>query len=336
MAPKKKTQASTGRKIRRPTMASISAKKQRIGNMLKTLDEEESSLTDGQRVERDILAIVNELVLKPQQIERTKKYVLSDMFEPEAGEDELHETIIKLERVPQSWFVDVLKAVYTAVDADMLANAAKVDKKVRPKLFYWLFNVSPNAKVPRRVYSLFLEYFRNRTREQKLDHNRLRKILDSLSSAVMVPWDEVGVYELHPACLDTSQPHQYTHIMFRGDASSKVPLPEILRDTEHWEIAHNYCADSAKLVSPGPEGPSKYTCLVHSFFPELSLRKLEPSVEDWRYLDKDDRGAGTSASPVISSPSSSSASPAPVPEKPAHKITAEKLKSMLKLAQAKK
>lgn len=91
------------------SLRSLSNKRARIGNICRGLEEKEREIEERERVEHDVVDIVQALLDDPQKIPGCRRAVMSNQF---AGGGSckgfLHDTIIKLDRVPDFWKQEVL------------------------------------------------------------------------------------------------------------------------------------------------------------------------------------------------------------------------------------
>lgn len=324
MAPKKRAIAS---------LDGVHAKRLKLGGLLAKLSEAEDTLRQSEQEEQDILAIVKELVASPGKLKGAKAAIMSDMFLKDEFEL-LHDSVVKLDRVPLKWFATSLSQMSADATDAALKGLKKVDKQVVARTFYFLTRTGPLDKVPCRDPQEFTKYFANRARQLNPDlQNSFNQILDKLSHG----WGAIGHFQL---CYDSKSGSggdvesekaagckgnggQTSHVSWMG---YRAPFPEYVSINDKWLFEGNWCIHQAKVMTPPGQKP-KIEVNLKSLFPQHVAAEMSPPVGDWRMS-----GAGQASEQLpVASPLAARerkpASPKPAFDDKKFKNMVKKLKS---------
>lgn len=111
--------------------------------------QQEEKLEESDVGQAGIAAIICELLARPEKLKRAKRAIMGDQFLEPVVDPPLHDAIIKLDRVPTSWF------------SKYLLHKVRGRRSSRRRAGYvskWLHNelrTSPAHRFPNRTYSEF-------------------------------------------------------------------------------------------------------------------------------------------------------------------------------------
>lgn len=299
------------------SLSGLAAKRIKMGALLTKLSEAEDTLRQSEQEEQDVLAIVKELVANPGKLKGAKAAIMSDMFLKEDFE-QLHESIVKLDRVPLGMFASVLAKISAEATKDALKSLKKVDRQCVARLFYYVTQTGPLDKVPSRNPTEFVDYFVARAKQvnPRFEQN-LKHAMDNLSSG----WPEIGHFKLCASGGGDELKPKISHVAWMGH---KVPFPAYVSVDSKWAFDGNWCIALARVSTPVGHKP-KIEINLKSLFAEAVCEKMSPAVRDWRVVGGD--GGRGDDSPQDASPA---ADRARKPNSPKPVFDEKKFKNMVK------
>jgi hypothetical protein len=225
----------------------LGIKQDRIQDQLAELKLQEQDL----QFERDINAIVKELLECPEKVSQCKACVLSDMFLTEGVKDMWHRTLKYLYKIPAKHIMALLERLDPRLSLSRWAILKKTDGKTAPyKIFYRSLLVCQGDLIwshnKHEFDSMALERYKNHG-----DGFLEGLELPSADSDLCIDWLKHGIYQLKPEIPEGTSPkdHRFSAILDRC-AGMEYTIPEHMIVTGAWVIDSNWSLRDATLSTP--------------------------------------------------------------------------------------
>lgn len=305
------------------SLRSLSNKRARIGNICRELEEKEREIEQHERVERDIVDIVQALLDDPQKILGSRRAVMSNQFVSDSGKGVLHNTIIKLDRVPDFWKQDVLSQLGREFLPENLKDKKSKCKGYVEKAFYRVTRTSSQDPVPSKKKDEFMLYFPER---MKTFNPRLHKAL--LKKRV----ESEEVPPVLTLVADPPDGGKFTKMVVTDRPEICADIPNSYTVDASWTFGPTFAFKSVKLSTLLNVAP-KLEFYVHTLFGknDAAIDGWFPAVADWRRPAGEEAGetSGAFATPQKGASSGSALALASPPTKANMLQDMEKLKKTL-------
>ena len=257
----------------------VDTMKAKASEKLREADKQEEKLEAEEKVEADLASIICELIAKPEKLKRAKKAILSDQFLDPVENPLLHDTIIKMDRVPGTWLERYLKHRVPALTDEKLKSMRKADGQSSTKHFFKATRSSPSQRVPARSYPEFEAYYDKRVKDMDLQA--------SLELILTINAKDYACFRLWKASDDLEC---FTHVVLQDDAGADIARGELPKHyritTDDWKLDKNWDMLGAKLLPKESKSKKKDVIILAEYFDERDISTACPEVPDWRYPDE--------------------------------------------------
>ena len=229
------------------SMRILGIKQERIQDQLAELKLQEQDL----QFERDINAIVKELLECPEKVSQCKACVLSDMFLTEGVKDTWHRTMKYLYKIPAKHLMNLLEQMDPRLNSSKWAILKKTDgNNVPHKIFYRALLVCQGGAIWSHNKNEFdcmaME------RYQKHGNGFLTGLeLPKVDTDSCIDWLAKGIYQLRPEISEGASPkdHRFRAI-YDCCAGMVYAIPDHMVVTGAWVIDGNWSLRGATLSTP--------------------------------------------------------------------------------------